>query len=310
MEHNAVLASIAQDYYLTDLGIGELADKYHLSRYLVKKYLDDAKESKIVKITIASPVERRTELERQFHKTFDIKNIYVIKDPESDDSGGEFGNFLDFAANEVFQHIRASHIVGTVWGDTIYELTEHFPNEPLEDVVFTQFLGENRRYNSQAGSTRMVEHVAEKFSANYITLSGPLYIVDPSVRAGMEREIASQPAFEAAHHMDLIFTGLGTLASIESIHTWKDNIQTLFPSINPGDIAGMLYGHPYDIDGNFFTFPDDCVFGLGLEQILAVPERIGIVRSKFKSSAVIGALRGKLLTELIITESAARRVLA
>ncbi|PZO96372.1 sugar-binding transcriptional regulator [Streptococcus halichoeri] len=302
-----LLTKIAQDYYISGLSIGQIVDKYHLSRYLVNKYLEEAKQEKIVTITIHTPLERQRDLEKKIHDLFDIDNIYIIKD--SQDTCDQESHVITFAASEIFRHIQASRIVGTVWGETISEIIEQFPQVMLEDCTFTQFIGENKKYKSKAGTMRMVQKIADKFSANYLTLSGPLYIAEPNTRKGMLEEFSSQPTLAAAKQMDLIFCGLGTLASLKSIPIWRDHLKTLFPKINTGDIAGMAYGRPYDIHGNFLNQDSDCTFGIDLATIFKVPKRICVVRSKFKSQATIGALRGRLFTDLILTESVARRLL-
>lgn len=307
-DHNKFLAALAQDYYLLDMSIGDIANKYQISRYLVNKYLSDAKAEKIVTIKISQQLERQIDLENKFHELFDIENIYIIKD--SDLVNRENETLLNFSANRVLQYIKNSHIVGTVWGGTIYDIIERLPKEKIENLLFTQFVGENRKYNSQAGSMRMVQKIADKFSATYTTLSGPLYILNNEVRLGMLSDIASLEAMSAASHMDFIFCGLGTIDSVKSIPIWNEYFRQIFPKINSGDIAGMAYGRPYDINGNFLNPSHDFTFGIDLQTILNVPHRLCVVKSKFKSHATLGALRGKFFTELIITESVARKVLS
>ncbi|MBM7543620.1 sugar-binding transcriptional regulator [Periweissella beninensis] len=302
-----MLANLAQDYYLSNLSLADLTEKYHLSRYLINKYLDDAKLEGIVTINIASPTARNLELEQHFEKKFNIKNCYIIKDTVNPNDNEE--NIIKYAAKQIELLIAQSHIVGTTWGETIYNITSHFETSILEDVKFTQFMGENMKYNSAAGSMRMVERVASKFSAEYITMVGPLYITDDRTRIGLVREISSQPAFAAASRMDLIFAGFGTLSSVNSIPAWRQNINKIFPNISLDQIAGMLYGRPYDIYGNFLNVNDDKIFGIDLPTVLATPRRFCVLKSKFKTRAALGALRGNMLTDFVTNESLAHRIL-
>ncbi|WP_219323972.1 sugar-binding domain-containing protein, partial [Oenococcus oeni] len=46
-----------------------------------------------------------------------------------------------------------------------------------------------------------------------------------------------------------------------------------------------------------------------IKSILSVPRRIAFTNSKFKARAMLGALRGRLLTDIIIDESIAQRIL-
>ncbi|MDR2977485.1 MAG: sugar-binding transcriptional regulator [Streptococcaceae bacterium] len=302
-----LLANLARDYYLSNMTFSELVDKYSLSRYLVNKYLEMARQTGVVTILIDTPLRRNQELERQFHQLFDINEIAIIED-----GGLENGrdNLIRFSAEYIQKYIIQSSIVGTLWGATIYDVTEHFTPMVRDGLIFTQFMGENRKYKSAAGSRRMVENAAQKFSSNFITLSGPLYIVNKDVRKGLIHEIASQPAMKAAKKMDMLFSGLGTLASVNSIPDWRKHIHEIFPHVNLDEIAGMVYGRPIDINGKVLVDPsEDCVFGLSMLQILQTPRRIVIVPSKFKAQSTLGALRGKFFTDLIVTEAVAKRIL-
>lgn len=308
MNNHELLAQLSQDYYLSQLTLSELSEKYALSRYLVNKYLEDARKQGIVTITISAPINRDFELERQFQQLFDISRIYIIKDGEHLEDKEAI---IKFAADRIHSRIIDSQTVGLLWGETMFDVIGHFPPQPVPNLVLTQLMGENRKYNSAAGSMRMVEKAAKQFSAEYITLSGPLYIVNPAIREGMEHEIASQAAFAAARKMDLVFSGLGTLASVNSIPLWRAHTSEIFPDVNLGAIAGMAYGRPYDINGKLLVSPEnDSIFGVDMKTILQTPHRIGVVRSKFKTQATLGALRGKFFTELIISESIANRILA
>nr|WP_252904025.1 hypothetical protein [Secundilactobacillus oryzae] len=40
-----------------------------------------------------------------------------------------------------------------------------------------------------------------------------------------------------------------------------------------------------------------------MDTILSVPTRLGIIKSKFKGRALLGALRGELLTDFVTNEA-------
>lgn len=302
------LAAIAQDFYLSRLTISELSTKYSLSRYLIKKSLDEAISSGLVTVSINSPLSRNFALEMQFQKKFGLKNIYIIKDssnPEEDQK-----KIIEYAAEQLQLLIKKSKVVGLAWGGTVYNVIDHFKNQIQADLIFTQFMGENMKYHSQAGSMRMVEKAANKFSTGFTTLAAPLYIINKRLKNELRQEPAFKQTFIYASRMDLIFTGLGTLASIDSIACWKQNKRAIFPGVDQEKIAGILYGRPYDIQGNFLVSNEtDTVFGADIDTILAVPHRLAIVKSKFKAKAALGALRGHLITDLVIDEAIANRIL-
>ncbi|WP_257610037.1 sugar-binding domain-containing protein, partial [Oenococcus oeni] len=141
--------------------------------------------------------------------------------------------------------IENSQVVGMAWGDTVYRVIDAFSAKVKEDLVFTQFIGENMKYKSAAGSGRMVEKAAAKYSAQFVTIAGPLYIVNNQARELLKKEPSFNRAGNLIKKLDLIFCGIGTLSSIESIPAWNENKSIIFPGVNFKNVAGMLYGRPY-----------------------------------------------------------------
>ncbi|MCT3442633.1 sugar-binding transcriptional regulator, partial [Limosilactobacillus fermentum] len=108
-EHNQLLATLAQDYYLSKMAISDISKKYHLSRYLIMKYLDEALVSGIVSINIHTDYDRNAKLERTLQQHFKIKSLIVIKDPTNPQDRDQI--IATFAANQVQSLIRDCHTV-------------------------------------------------------------------------------------------------------------------------------------------------------------------------------------------------------
>ncbi len=205
--------------------------------------------------------------------------------------------------------MHRSSVIGIGWGGTVANVINHFQTEILDDLVFTQYMGDNLKYNSTLGATPLVQKAAAKFGASFRTIPAPLYIINDATRSALQQEPALIPAFTTMAKMDLLFAGIGTLASVDSIPLWRNHRHDILGDIEPDDVAGMLYGRPYDINGNILNADHDKLFGSSLDAILTVPHRMAVVKSKFKGRALLGALRGGLITDFVTNESVANRVL-
>lgn len=303
-----LLAQISEDYYLNKLSFGEISTKYDVSRYLINKYLTEAVKTGVVKIEIATSANRNSQLEQVFKEKFPNTNCYIIQDDTTTSATEDL--ISNYAANLVVKHLEnGPHIVGMTWGDTMYSLIDAITSNPLDQIKFTQFVGENMKYNSTAGSVRIVERAAKKVAGEFLTLPAPLYLADDAVRNGLHEAVSIKQTIDLAKQMDTVLTGMGTIASLESIAIWNQNINRLFPNVKLGEVAGMIYGRPYDINGNILNVGSDKVVGLDMNSILATPKRIGVVRSKAKSKAALGALRGGFVTDLVMSESLAYRII-
>lgn len=308
MLERTILSQIAEDYYLNKLPFGDISKKYNISRYLVNKYLNEAVKVGIVKIEITENSNRNPQIEHILCDKFKDINFYVVQDDINNITTYE--HLANFAATYVDEVLQDNNkIVGLTWGETIYTMIDSLKNRPLERVKFTQFLGENMKYNSTAGSMRMVERAAKKVSGEFLTLPAPLYILNDSVRNGLYSEPSLQNTIAVADNMDALITGVGTILSLDSIPIWKQNLNAIFSTVNTQEIAGLIYGRPYDINGRFLNLEADKVLGLRIDQILKVPKRICLVRGKSKYKPVIGAIKGKLITDVIMTEGMAYKIL-
>lgn len=306
-EHNQLLADLAQDYYLSKMAISDISKKYHLSRYLIMKYLDEALASGIVSINIHTNYDRNAKLEQELKKQFKIKNLVVIKDPNNPLDRDEI--IATFAANQVQSLISNRKIIGLTWGETIYTMLDHFNKQTSSDLIFTQFMGENMKYHSSAASMRMVQKAATKYDAPYCTIPGPLYVLNDQARNDLYKEPAFSEAFAIANKMDLIVCGLGTLQSVNSIPAWHDHINEIFPGVDTAEIAGMAFGRPFDLNGRFLVdSANDKTLSIPLSAIERVPRRVAVVQRKSKYQAALGALAGQLFTDMILTESVALRI--
>ncbi|CAJ1230108.1 sugar-binding transcriptional regulator [Levilactobacillus zymae] len=308
ISHQKLLALIAQDYYLSQLSIADLSTKYHLSRYLITKHLDEALKSGVVTISVNDPIARNVALEAEFKRRFDIPNVAILFNAENPAEDAD--NIVQYAAMQVQTLIEHAHVVGVAWGSTVFSIIDQLNGKIRNDLTFTQFVGDNMKYSSVAGTRQMVEKAAARYGSHYVTLASPLYVINDQIRAALPQEPALKPAFTQAAQMDALFCGFGTLASIESIPVWQEHYGTIFPNVPADRIAGILYGRPYDIDGNFLNQGADKTVGLPLDQLLRTPRRLGVIRNKFKTDAALGALRGKLVTDIVLNEAIAQRILA
>lgn len=306
-QHELLIGNIAQDYYYDKMPISYLTEKYNLSRYLILKYLDEGITHGIVQININSGFRRNAELEQRLKKKFSIRHIYVLKDPK--DPAKREDNIGNFSALQIQTLIKKCHVVGVAWGETVYNVISHMQQSERSDLVFNQFIGEEMKYNSSFGSMRMVQLAAAKYDAPYYVLPGPSYIVNDKIRKALRNEPSMKKAMDVMTKMDMIICGVGTLASIDSVQPWRDYKADIFPNVDLNKIVGMVYGRPFDIDGDFLVDSrNDKTLAAPLKTLLKVPNRFCIVLRRSKYRAALGALRGGFFTDLVLSEANALRI--
>ncbi|BDR59090.1 sugar-binding transcriptional regulator [Xylocopilactobacillus apicola] len=307
-DHQDLLIGIAQGFYYSRSSISELAKKFNTSRYYVEKYLDEATNSGLVNISIQAPVERQREMETQFQKVFPNHNITIIKDTPNQTEA--IRNVFLYSAREIQHSIQDNQIIGLSWGETMYDLIQHFSSQDRPDLTFIQIMGENMKYESKAGSTRMVEMAANRLGAKYHTIVAPLYVFDPKTRNLLAKEPAIAPTLDLGDKVDQIICSVGTFESIDAIPIWQEQQSKIIAPKQKNKVAGFLFGRPYDQQGHFIDEPNVPVFSIPIDQIMATNRRVAVVADKLKTEATLGAIRGNLLNTLYLSESVASKIIS
>ncbi|EEQ24779.1 putative sugar-binding domain protein [Lactobacillus jensenii 1153] len=303
---NSQLADIARDYYLSKLPITQISQKYNLSRYLIAKALEEAEASGVVHISIKSSVKRNNQLETNLRNLFGLKEAFVLKDRDTTSHDNE--QIVDFAAHQIQNYSKAANEIGLTWGTTVLDTIVHFDEIKRPDLSFVQLAGMSLRTDTPHANYSLIQRAAEKFEESYV-LPIPLYILNQTAHDLMEKEPAIEELHKKYQHLDLVFTGVGTLASMESNRVWGKLQDQIFSGVDQNKVAGMIFGRAYDINGQIFESVEAKLSGIKREDLLNTPIRFAIVKNKFKTHSLLGALRTHLITHLVINEAIANKLL-
>lgn len=303
---NDRLANIAHDYYISKLNIAEISAKYNLSRYLIDKALNEAEKKGIVQIKIKEGARRNSHLEKLFRQQFNLKEAFILDKMETKNQDSE--KIVSFAAEQIQSYMQSAKYVGLSWGTTMLDIVKAFNNIDNSDLDFVQLVG-----YPLAGSGRKnpLEPVAAAHcGASFQSLPAPLYSTNPDLVKYLKQEPFYELLNSKYDQLDLLVASLGTIQAFEEesfLHQKYEDL--LFKNIPHDQIAGMIFGRPYDHAGHFFSAITNKIIGITDQQIVKTPVRFVVVNNRFKSEALLGALRSGIITHLVTNESIANRVL-
>lgn len=303
---NETLASIAHDFYLGKLNIGDISHKYDLSRYLITKALDEAVAKGIVKISIQEEIQRDAKMELLFQKKFHLKEAIILRNSSTTNQDNE--KIISYAAKEIDSYLQTAHNIGMSWGTLVSDIINNFDNKPKNDLNCIQLVGYN--VHSELRKSPLEQKFAWHFHAQALTLPVPIYVLNKQFLKIMQQEPFYQTVSAYYKKLDLIFAGLGTYQAIEANpYLEKRYAPTLFGPDAKEKVAGLIFGRPYDIKGQFEPNVENHLCGISLSELKKVPIRFVIVKNRFKSDALLGALRSGIITHLVTNDGIAERVL-
>lgn len=310
LEKNNFLSKICTLYYESNMTQSEIAKKFSTSRFKISKFLADALEKKIVEITIHHTYERDTNLEDMLKERFDLKKAIVFENAtipyeESIPCLGEL------AATYLDSIMENNFIVGVAWGKTLFNVIKNIRPENKYDITAVQLLGSAAKDNPLVDAPELVRELAICYGGKYKFLYAPMYIDDEYARKALIHQPVINDTLFLGGKSDLIITGIGTLDSIFSSSLWSNYLLKNEDKIAKDlEAVGCICGHVYDINGNELDLDlNKKLIGIDLNTLHHTKYTVAVAAGKYKSNAILGALRGKHINVLITDSSTAEKII-
>ncbi len=206
------LYRIAKYYYDDGMIQSEIAEAEGVSRSLVSKLLDRAREVGVVKVTLELPTDPSLDaVEAELQERLGLKGVFIAPSsslrPAPDQA---LRNALAVLADPIRSLIAKGRILGVGWGKTLYSLASEMPAARHEsDLIVVPLLdnaiGLNQRYLQ---TSTVVSHFSAALQADAYYYNSPNYAVDSDLYAQLA-EVNSQQISRLWDTMDVAIFGTG-----------------------------------------------------------------------------------------------------
>ncbi|MCM3728157.1 sugar-binding transcriptional regulator [Neobacillus cucumis] len=308
-EERRQLVKVASFYYIKGFTQEQIAKKIGVSRPVISKQLQKAKDYGIVEVFIKDETVHTVELEEKVEECYGLKDVVVV--PVSD-------QYLEMrkkvigqvAANYIIKNFRNVRRIGIGWGSTLAELVREYPYERREDVKIIPLVGGMGSQQVDIHANQLAYELAKKMNGSCSYLYAPAILDSEGLRNRLVNMIDVKSVLEEARKVDLALVGIGNPykeSTLEKIgYIKEEDIEDLRKSGAVGDISSRFL----DSNGRPINHPiNDKVIGTTLDEIKEVPVVVGVVEGTNKLESIRGALRGNYLDVLIIDEVSASALL-
>lgn len=309
LEDIDLVVKVAELYYLSDLSQGKIAEIVGISPQKVFRTLKKAKELGLVEIRIRKTGEVDRELSSRLKEKFALKDAVVA---EAYGSTERVTKAVAQTAASFLKSCLESHSytsVGVAYGRTLWEVLNYLPFFRFPDLKIVQMMGS---YGGRRWKTLAIELV-RSFSKH---LGGePFYLLAPAfAKNSASREVFLQDGgireiLEMAENVDIALVGIGgikreTSLLIETGDFRPDEIEELVHNKAVGAICGTFF----DVEGRMVhSVLDSRRIAVDLERLRYNAKRIiGMAGGLEKRETILGALRGKWITDLVTDVEVAR----
>ena len=298
------LAYVAQRYYLDDWKQSDIAKELGVSRPLVSRMLQEARELGVVKIMVCPPVTDADTLLERLRRTTSIRDGVLVEDGADDDATNQR---LSQGAVQLLWQLRSRRL-GIGWGHLIGQLVTWLEGHPQLDSTVTDIcplVGNASIPARNYQSNENVRLIAQQLGAT------PHFIYLPALPEGLEEkqllcstEIYRQIQLEWSR-IDTALVNIGNYPSSPDFAS----LVRYGSLLQEEHTCGRLLVYYFNPEGKVIQSDQDFAIQIPLETLKGCPNRIGVCSANTSVQALRGALASGMFTHLAARADLVRALL-
>lgn len=294
-----MMAAIAQRYYLDNRTKSDIASEFAISRFKVRRLLETAVRTGLVRIEISVPDTLNVGLSLQLKEKFRLHRALVAgtHDTRPQAVRDSLGRA---AATLLTDRVTEEDVLGVASGRTIDAVARHLVSlAGCEVIQLTGMSG-----NLDDNPVEVLRRVAVLSGGQARSIYAPLTVATAEAASALKTDPSIAAALRRFSSVTIALVAVGCWAPPESRFydalSQGDRDQLLRRGV-VADVAGVLL----DSEGRPVHDFDDRVLGVPYEQLKAMEEVIAVAGGAPKTTAIRAALRSRLVTTLITDDTAA-----
>ncbi|MEJ2549641.1 MAG: sugar-binding domain-containing protein [Anaerolineales bacterium] len=306
---NAIRA--ARMYYYQNLTTGVIAKEMNVSRSTISRLLGFARLKGLVDIRIIEPTDLPDRLANALVDEFGIEKIHVVHAPEIAGEAEWLERVAQYTANYLNTKFDSNMILGIAWGTTMTAISKHLLRKTTHNSQIVQLNGAG---NTQSMGIGYASQIIMRFSDNYRARAHlfpvPTFFDYAETKQALWREGSIRRILDLQSKTDLLLYSIGAVNAGIPSHVYSGGYLTEvdYKELEKYNIAGDIATVFFKEDGSFENIPiNKRASGpnLGLFQ---QKHGICVVSGLAKVKGLYAALKGKLMSELIVDEPTARKL--
>lgn len=308
-EERRQLVKTASLYYIEGMTQDQIAKKVGVSRPVISKHLQKAKDYGIVEVFIKDESLHTVELEKKLEQQFKLKTSIVV--PTSGYSSELRKKAIgQAAANYVAKNLKNKKKIGISWGTTLAELVKEFPFVRNEEIKVIPLVGGMGSQQVGIHANQLAYEFAKKLNGVCSYLYAPAFIESDELKERLINMNDVNSVLEEGKNVDMALVGIGS--------PYQNSILRQVGYVTEQDIEDFKkVGAVGDISSRFVNIEgqpinhkiNEKVIGITLEDIKKIPLVIGVAEGINKVESILGVLSGGYLDVLIVDEATAVAIL-
>lgn len=295
-------------YYTHGMRQDEVAKHLDISRASVAMYLRKARDNGIVTISTSSQLFTDDVLARELEDAVGLKAVWIV--PEDRQAVDPASEMPVVAAAVFLELVKKGDRVGVAWGRTVYHIADVMPYADLQDVTVVQLcgnLGAPYSYRPDQCTTE----IARRLNAEGINIYAPLVLSSERLADELRAEPVILEQLASISDCQLALYSVGGIE--DDSHLVKCGALTAaeMHALGEAGAVGVIAGQLIDANGQLMdcNYNRRCI-SADLSSIRAIPKRMMVVQEENKFEPLVAAIKGGLVSHLVVTTSMAQKLLA
>ncbi|MFT3877693.1 MAG: sugar-binding domain-containing protein [Propioniciclava sp.] len=302
----------ATRYYVQGETMEAISRDLGVSRSTVSRLISSARESGLVRITIAESAGSHSPVARALADAFGVR-VHMVPS-RAPTLVQRTDQVAQRAATLLADIVQDDQTIGVAWGVTMAAVTRHLPRRSRSGTTVVQMNGGASHNTSGIPWIReILQSFGDAFGSDIALFPVPAFFDYAATKQAMWRERSVQRVLAMLSRLDVAVFGVGSLTGAVASHVYAAGYigdaerAALVADGVVGDICTVLLRE----DGTFADIEANRrATGPTPAELSNVPRRLCVVADPLRAPAVLGALRAGAVTDLVIDDVTARTTLA
>jgi DNA-binding transcriptional regulator LsrR (DeoR family) len=313
--HQKTAAAImaARMYYYQNLTTEAIANEMQVSRSTVSRLLSYAKLEGLVDIRILDPGTAPQKLEKSILEAFPLKGVHVVPVPEIVGEAEWLERVAQYTANYLNGVFGSDMILGIAWGTTLSAISRHLLRKNTNNSQIVQLNGAG---NTQSMGIEYASEIIMRFAENYQASAHlfpvPTFFDYPETKTALWKERTIRRLLDLHKAADLLLYSIGAVNAGIPSHVYSGGYleEADYAALERDKVAGDIATVFFREDGTWEDIPlNRRASGPSLD-LFRRKYGICVVSGLAKVRGLLAALRGRMMTELIVDEPSARALVS
>lgn len=305
-EDRRKMLKIVTMYYEQGMTQALIAQKMGISRPVISKILQQAKESGVVSISIKDESAYAVELGLRIEQKYQLDDVIVVPTNEQKQSQSVKKEVSRIAAFYLKERLNVGMNIGLSWGTTLADLIDEMPYCSFPTINVAPLVGGVSSEHLYFDTNHLVFRLAEKLNSRCQYFYAPALAESIELATVLNKSQLVSKALAQAKHVDFAIIGVG---NPNESSTWKrlgyieeNELEIIKETGVKGDAVASLF------DKNGQTVNNEIsqrMLGIKVEDLVNIPDVMVIGCGEEKVESIKPLLIGRCCSILVIDQTIA-----